>query len=226
MQDKVARTKDVLTRIPGGLFVMTSSYEGKRGGVIVKSVMPVAEEPLLLAVAAWKGHGLEPIIRDSHYFGVSMIDPTDRVLVRRFSGHLSEHGDQFDSVATERIVSTSPILSRSIIAIDCEVVRHFDIEADHELYIGLVLGAKVCSPEHPMAALNPARQIVNFKSTSSMRRAAERHAARAMESACDSPHDTGNGESQHHTQGGTQERAREASRDPRRPKPEKARDRA
>lgn len=226
VQDKVARTKDVLTRIPGGLFVMTSSFEGKRGGVIVKSVMPVAEEPLLLAVAAWKGHGLEPIIRDSHFFGVSMIDPSDRVLVRRFSGHLSEHGDQFDSVPTERIVSTSPVLSRSIIAIDCEVVRHFDIEADHELYIGLVLGAKVCTPEHPLAAHNPARQVLNFKPTSALRRAAERHAASAMEAANDSAREAGNGERREHAEDAARESGRETPREPRRPKPEKARDRA
>jgi len=226
VQDKAARTKDVLTRIPGGLFVMTSSFEGKRGGVIVKSVMPVAEEPLLLAVAAWKGHGLEPIIRDSHFFGVSMIDPSDRVLVRRFSGHLSEHGDQFDSVATERIVSTSPILSRAIIAIDCEVVRHFDIEADHELYIGLVLGAKVCAPEHPLAAHNPARQIMNFKSSSALRRAAERRAAGAMEPEGPSPREAGNGGLREHAEEAVREPSREPPREPRRPKPEKARDRA
>lgn len=226
VQDKAARTKDVLTRIPGGLFVMTSSFEGKRGGVIVKSVMPVAEEPLLLAVAAWKGHGLEPIIRDSHFFGVSMIDPSDRVLVRRFSGHLSEHGDQFDSVATERIVSTSPILSRSIIAIDCEVVRHFDIEADHELYIGLVLGAKVCTPEHPLAAHNPARQILNFKSSSALRRAAERRAAGAKEPDGLSPREAGNGELREHSEETAREPSREPPRESRRPKPEKARDRA
>ncbi|MFO0834563.1 MAG: flavin reductase family protein [Phycisphaerales bacterium] len=226
MQDKAARTKDVLTRIPGGLFVMTSSFEGKRGGVLVKSVMPVAEEPLLLAVAAWKGHGLEPIIRDSHFFGVSMIDPSDRVLVRRFSGHLSEHGDQFDSVATERIVSTSPILSRSIIAIDCEVVRHFDIEADHELYIGLVLGAKVCTPEHPLAAHNPARQVMNFKSSSALRRAAERRAAGAKDPDGPSPREAGNGELREHAEETAREPSREPPRESRRPKPEKARDRA
>ncbi|MBL8760515.1 MAG: flavin reductase [Phycisphaerae bacterium] len=226
MQDKIARTKDVLTRLPGGLFVMTSSFEGKRGGVIVKSVMPVAEEPLLLAVAAWKGHGLEPIVRDSHHFAVSMVDPGERTLIRRFTGHLSEHGDQFDSVPTERLVSTSPILSRSVLAIDCEVVRHFDIEADHELYVGLVLGAKVCSPEHPLAAHNPARQIVNFKPTLQSRRAAARHAGGAPEPAGVPPRESDNGAVRQHAEDSPPQGARESSRESRRPKPEKARDRA
>ncbi len=218
MQDKFARTRDVLTRIPGGLFVMTSSFEGKRGGVIVKSVMPVAEEPQLLAVATWKGHGLEPIIRDSHSFAVSMIDPNDRVLVRRFSGHLSEHGDQFDSIPTERLVSTSPILSRAIIAIDCEVVRHFDIEADHELYIGLVLGAKICSPEHPLAAHSAARQVANFKRTAPSRRPS-RLAGDLNDPSRDAPRDTAAGDPPSAV-------SAESNPPSRRPRAERARDRA
>lgn len=128
--------------IPSGLWVMTASFEGKRAGVLVKSVCPCADEPLLLAVAAWKGHGIEPIIRDSHHFAVSLLDPEDRLAVRKFTGHLADHLDQFDTVQTERLVSGAPVLVRSKVSFDCEVVRHFDMEADHELYIGLVLGAR------------------------------------------------------------------------------------
>lgn len=122
---------------------MTSQFEGKRGGVRVKSVMPCADEPVLIAVSAWKGHGIEPIIRDSHFFALNLVDPEDRLILKKFSGHLSDHADQFDSLPTERLKSTSPIIRRAVLAIDCEVVRHFDMEADHELYVGLVLAARV-----------------------------------------------------------------------------------
>lgn len=132
-----------LSLMPCGIFVMTAMFEGKRGGVRVRSVAPCADEPLLISVAAWKGHGIEPLIRDSHHFAVCQIDAEDRLLLKKFSGHLSDHADQFDSVATERLVSGAPVLKRSILAIDCEVVRHFDMEADNELYIGLVLGSRV-----------------------------------------------------------------------------------
>jgi cob(II)yrinic acid a,c-diamide reductase len=125
------------------MWVMTSAFEGRRAGVMVKSVCACADEPLLLAVAAWKGHGIEPMVRDSHHFGVSLIDPEDRLLLRRFTGHLTEHPDQFDTVATERLVSGSPLLKRARVAFDCEVVRHFDMEADHELYVGLVIGSRM-----------------------------------------------------------------------------------
>lgn len=135
--------RHALSLMPCGIFVMTATFEGKRGGVRVRSVAPCADEPLLISVAAWKGHGIEPLIRDSHHFAICQLDPEDRLLLKKFSGHLSDHADQFDSVATERLVSGAPVIKRSLLAIDCEVVRHFDMEADHELYIGLVLGTRV-----------------------------------------------------------------------------------
>ncbi len=148
----VQSAREAMGLIPCGMWVMSSAFEGRRAGVIVKSVSPCANEPLLLAVAAWKGHGIEPIIRDSHHFAVSLIEPEDRLLVRKFSGHLADNPDQFDTVATERLVSGAPLLARSRLGFDCEVIRHFDMEADHELYIGLVLGARTGpGPQAPKA---------------------------------------------------------------------------
>ena len=41
------------------------------------------------------------------------------------------------------LVTGSPLLSRSLISLDCEVLRHLDLEADHEIYVGQVLSAVV-----------------------------------------------------------------------------------
>lgn len=41
----------------------------------------------------------------------------------------------------------SPVLLRSIVAFDCEVVRHFDLEADHELFVGQVLASRMYGRE-------------------------------------------------------------------------------
>lgn len=132
-----------LALIPGAKWVMTAQLDGKRGGVLVRSVSACADEPPLIAVAAWKGHGIEPIIRDSRHFCVCLIDPEDRLMARKFTGHLSDHADQFDSLPTQRLVSGAPALKRCRLAVDCEVVRHIDVEADHELYVGLVLATLV-----------------------------------------------------------------------------------
>jgi flavin reductase (DIM6/NTAB) family NADH-FMN oxidoreductase RutF len=47
---------------------------------------------------------------------------------------------------TRTLVTGSPLLGRSIVALDCEVLRHVDLEADFEIYVGQVLSAFVGTP--------------------------------------------------------------------------------
>ena len=52
-------------------------------------------------------------------------------------------GDPFDAIPHRTLSTGAPVLNDSSAAIDCEVVRHFDLEADHELYVGQVLAVRV-----------------------------------------------------------------------------------
>lgn len=134
-----------ISMLPSGHYLMTSAFEGKRAGHIIRSVQICAEQPRLLCVAARKGHSIAPLIRDSHRFAICVIAPSDLSILRRFEAEVApdELGDAFDALAIEALQSSSPILKRSVLAIDCEVVRHFDLEADHELFIGSPIAAKV-----------------------------------------------------------------------------------
>lgn len=140
-----------LEALPSGTFVMTSAFEDKRAGVRVHAVMPCATEPLLIAVAIRKGHWIEPMIRDAHTFALCQLDPTDKLTLAKFDEcHTSEEdGDAFEALRIDTLrPGGPPVPRRSPLAIDCEVVRHFDLEADHELYIGQVLAARVM-PDAP-----------------------------------------------------------------------------
>ena len=142
----LAEAQRAFLLLPRGGFVMTSRFEQKRAGQFVGSVQPCAEEPMLVCIAARKGHPIEPLIRDSHVFAVCQVDPEDKLLQRKFNGSSREAGDPFDSLEVERLVTGAPILKRSLVALDCQVIRHLDVEADHELYIGQVVGGKVYAP--------------------------------------------------------------------------------
>jgi flavin reductase (DIM6/NTAB) family NADH-FMN oxidoreductase RutF len=135
---------EVLAQLPCGQFVLSGAYEGKRAGVLVRSVIQCASEPPLVCVCMEKGHWVSPIIRDSHHFGLSRIPPTDKLMLRKFSDAARPRdGDPFDCLQVERLVSATPLLSRASLIIDCEVVRHLDLEADTEMFIGRVLNAKL-----------------------------------------------------------------------------------
>lgn len=136
---------DALSLLPGGHFLMTSAFEGKRAGHVVRSVQVCAEVPVLLCVAARKGHSIAPLIRDSHSFAICVVGSAEAALLKRFEQEWApdEIGDAFDALAVETLRSQSPVIKRSVAAIDCEVVRHFDLEADHELFIGSPTAAKI-----------------------------------------------------------------------------------
>jgi flavin reductase (DIM6/NTAB) family NADH-FMN oxidoreductase RutF len=141
----IVDARRALALFPRGLFLLTSCFEHKRAGQFVESVQPCADEPLLVCVAARKGHSIEPLIRDSHAFAVCRVDAEDKLLQKRFGPARTPDStaDPFDALEIDRLMTGAPVPRRSIAAIDCQVVRHLDLEADHELYIGLVVSGKV-----------------------------------------------------------------------------------
>ena len=139
---EVDRILGVLGAMGMGPYVMTAEFEGVRAGIRVLSVSPASTAPLLVSVSVRKGHAVEPLIRDSRSFALCSVRAEDRLTLRKFpEDGMAAVEDPFDALTTKRVVTGSPVLVRSPAAVDCEVVRHFDLEGDHELYVGLVLGA-------------------------------------------------------------------------------------
>ncbi|QOI99584.1 MAG: flavin reductase [Phycisphaeraceae bacterium] len=135
-----------LNLLPSGLYVMTGAYEGKRSGTLVKWVSQVANEPALIAVAIFRGHWVEPLIRDSRGFGICRVDAGDKLIERKFGEDARRDADPFDCLPIEVLQTGAPLIKKSQFALDCLTVRHFDLEADHSLYIGQVVGARVYQP--------------------------------------------------------------------------------
>ncbi|MEM8758639.1 MAG: flavin reductase family protein [Planctomycetota bacterium] len=148
VQSQPGQLDTVLERVPWSTWVMTAAHDDQRAGVVVHWVQRCAAQPVLVSVSMAKCHSLEPLLRDSRAFALNLVSETDRLLLRKFDGHVppDELSDTFDSLAIESWASGSPILRRATAAIDCEIVRHIDLESDTELYIGQVLDARVISP--------------------------------------------------------------------------------
>jgi flavin reductase (DIM6/NTAB) family NADH-FMN oxidoreductase RutF len=160
---KSSDAQHALADLQSGLYVLSAQFEGRRAGVVVRSAQPCADEPPLLCVAVKRGHWIEPIIRDSHCFAISRINQADRLLLRKFAETARPRdGDPFDCLPTSRLVTGAPVIVRATLAIDCEVVRHFDLEADHELYIGLVVGARIGPGEVSVTDSNPNQPLLDL----------------------------------------------------------------
>lgn len=127
---------------------MTAAYDGQRCGMLVRSVQRCGSEPAMLCVAASKGHKIDPLIRDSRSFALGVLGEGNRLIERRFQKSDAapcEHSplgddDPFDAIETMTLVSGSPIIRRCNLWFDCEVIRRVDLEAEMELFVGLVVG--------------------------------------------------------------------------------------
>lgn len=134
-----------LTHANGCAYLLTSSCNGKRGGIIATSAQLCGFDPPLICIAARKGHGVNLYMRDSQCFGLCCLPASNRMLIRRFCAFLTPDAssDPFDDIEMDRLTSTAPIVKRCLAAIDCRVFRQFDLETDHELIIGLVQAVRI-----------------------------------------------------------------------------------
>lgn len=128
---------------------MSSLYETTRTGVLVRRVVQCGDEPVCLCIALKKGSRIDPVVRDSRVFAVSLMPCEDKLLLKKFDTPEATDEDPFDSYRVLRLRTGAPVMAKALVAFDCEVLSHVDLEADAELYVGRVLEAVVA----PGAAL-------------------------------------------------------------------------
>ena len=129
---------EAMTQIPGGLFVLTSTCEGHSGAAMVRWVQPCSDHPPMVMVAIRKGQAVEPLIRGSRSFCLCQIGNDDRLLRRKFTDPRAEDDDVLISVPISAAPSGCPIIERAMNYLDCELVRHVELDSDYRIYVGQV----------------------------------------------------------------------------------------
>ncbi len=126
-------------QIPSGLFILTAAYNGSRSGVLVTWVQQCATHPPLVMAAVSTTMPVVPLIRDSRSFALCQVGAEDRLLAHRFNGGAVDHEDPFLSLPVTESPNGAPILQNALSWLDCEVIRHIDLESDYGLYVGRIL---------------------------------------------------------------------------------------
>ena len=137
-----------LSCVPRGSYLMTAAHEGARSGLIVHSIQRCGEDPVMLCVAAEKGHAIDPLIRDARMFALGVMGAEDALLRRRFSMRVNgEAGpsvhvyasDPFDAIEHTTLESGAPMPTRCGTWFDCELSRRVDLDNEVELFVGRVV---------------------------------------------------------------------------------------
>ncbi|MGH2843389.1 MAG: flavin reductase family protein [Solirubrobacteraceae bacterium] len=132
--------RQVLSRLPTGVVVVTGGQEPQPYGLVCGSFMSVSLEPPLVAVAPAKTSTSWPAIRAAGNFCANVLAADQEHLARRFA---VPGGDKFTGVAWRPAPATgAPLLDGVAAWIDCRIYK--EIEAgDHWLVLGEVLELSV-----------------------------------------------------------------------------------
>lgn len=135
--------------IPCGVFILTAAHDHARGAALVRWIQACSLNPPMVLVAMPLGQAVEPLVRDSRSFALCQVAAADRFLPRKLSHRVVPGEDPLVSILTTKAPSGSPIIDRALSYLDCELVRHLDIEGDCGLFIGLVRSGSILHTEEP-----------------------------------------------------------------------------
>lgn len=142
MVDEIPNTERAASgvgRIPSGLFILTAAHEDRRTGMLASWVQQVSFIPLMVSVAVAKGRSIMPLISDARQFALCQVGKDDKILMRKFASGVSDDEDPFLGLdLVQQAGLNTPVLANAIAWVECDLARHFDVEGDHDLFIGTV----------------------------------------------------------------------------------------
>lgn len=108
----------------------------------------------MLMVAPANDLPIATLIRDSRSFALCQISADDRFLQRKFASTPDQGEDPFVTLTTAAAPSGSPIVQRALSNLDCELIRHIDLESDYGLHVGRVRHGGMLNSGTPLVLMS------------------------------------------------------------------------
>lgn len=139
---------DGLNCITYGLYIVSSSFEGKDSAMIVNTVFQVSAEPPKVAISVNKECLTHKIIQKSHVFAAMPLEQkTDLPFIGRFGFRTGRNFDKFSGIQIMRSSLGLPIVQEHTLSfIEVKVEKEVDV-GTHTMFIGTVQDAK-CTTLH------------------------------------------------------------------------------
>lgn len=140
-----------LYKLSYGLYVISSSFEGKDAGCVVNTLHQVTASPVQVSVALNKNNYTEEIIQKSGRFNaVVLTQNVDMEVIGTFGFYSSKDVEKFEKVPYVRDAHGIPSIKEHVAArLSCRVVNTLDV-GSHVIFIGEVEEAEVLDHEEVM----------------------------------------------------------------------------
>lgn len=138
---------DGLEYITYGLYIVTSSWQGRDNGMIVNTVFQVTAEPPRVAISVNKESLTHEFIEKSRVFAAMPLDQnTDMPFIGRFGFRTGRNFDKFAGLSVQRGLLGAPIVTEHTLSfVEVQVEETVDM-GSHTLFIGSVKDAACINP--------------------------------------------------------------------------------
>ncbi|MFZ0133534.1 MAG: flavin reductase family protein [Desulfobacterales bacterium] len=145
MKTEWIRTLGTLTN---GVYVLTTTFDGKINGMIASWVSQVSYEPPLIAVAVHENRLSHGLLRQSGLFVLHVLGTHQKEMVTRFMG--SDPETKFDGIKWQPGQTGCPLLADCVASFECRVKTSIR-PGNHTLFIGEVVNATLHSDAEPLS---------------------------------------------------------------------------
>lgn len=144
-------TKNPLSSISYGVYILSSKYEGKSGGCVINTCIQVANTPNRVAVAVMNSSNTRRLIKKSGKFCVAILDETATFeMISHFGYQSGKDVDKFANIASFNDSNGIPcILHNACASISCKVTECINL-GSHTIFIGEVKEMLNLSKRRPL----------------------------------------------------------------------------
>lgn len=141
-----AAKQTVLRHFPYGLYVVTVASGEEEHGMTANWVTQAAFEPPMVLIVIENTSQTNGMIRDAHYFGVSLLATGQRELAGKLGRSSDQAPHKLKGIRTKPApVSKTPVLADALGWVECRAIASLPA-GDHTVFLGEVVEAGVENP--------------------------------------------------------------------------------
>ena len=129
-----------------GVTIVTGSHAGQIHGMTANSFNSIALDPPTVLVALQHETRTENLVRESGFFGVSILETKQIDLAKRFAGQINPEKPRFAGLETFTLKSNAPLIRGGLAYLDCQVLQSI-VVGSTTVFLGEVIAAQVSRQE-------------------------------------------------------------------------------
>ncbi|GAB4488132.1 MAG: flavin reductase family protein [Anaerolineales bacterium] len=136
-----------------GVAIVTATHNGIAHGMTVSSFTSVSLTPPQVLISLAQDTRTHALVRESKFFGVSLLAQGQQDISDRFAGRLPDDQDRLAGLETFTLETGIPLLKGGLAHFDCRVIATFT-SGTHSIFIGAVLAAQGQPDADPLLYYN------------------------------------------------------------------------